>query len=77
MINHPPPGEGAEWPAKWKAATPVDRFANPLEIGRLMVLLCSEETSSFMTGHDVVIDGGESCSDIGTPLTSQGTQPTS
>ena len=61
MISHPPPGEGAEWVQKWKSDTPVDRFADAEEIGQMIVLMCSKEASTFMTGHDLVMDGGESC----------------
>ncbi|WVW83654.1 hypothetical protein I302_105675 [Kwoniella bestiolae CBS 10118] len=58
MIKDPPPGEGREWADKWRKDTPVDRFADASEIGRMVVLMCSSESSSFMTGHDLVIDGG-------------------
>ena len=37
------------------------RFAEAKEIGDLAVLLCSERNSPWMTGSDVVIDGGECC----------------
>ncbi|WWC89568.1 uncharacterized protein L201_004492 [Kwoniella dendrophila CBS 6074] len=58
MIKNPPPGEGSSWPIKWKQDTPVDRFAESSEIGQMVVLMCSNEASTFMTGHDLVIDGG-------------------
>ncbi|KAL1405740.1 hypothetical protein Q8F55_007410 [Vanrija albida] len=58
MTMHPPPGEGAAWVKKWGDMTPVDRFAEPSEIGDLVVLLGSGRASSFLTGHDIVIDGG-------------------
>lgn len=38
----------------------MSRFAEPKEIGDLAVLLCSERNTPWMTGSDVVIDGGES-----------------
>lgn len=60
MISDTPSGEGASWVEKWKRDTPVDRFADPSEIGRMIVIMCSSEASTFMTGHDLVIDGGES-----------------
>ncbi|KAK4684803.1 hypothetical protein P7C73_g5362, partial [Tremellales sp. Uapishka_1] len=59
MIANPPPGE-EEWVKTWQAMTPVDRFAQPKEIGDMVVLLCSDRASHFMTGSDVVLDGGES-----------------
>ncbi|OCF76349.1 2,4-dienoyl-CoA reductase [Kwoniella mangroviensis CBS 8886] len=59
MIKDPPPGEGREWAGKWRKDTPVDRFADASEIGQMVVLMCSSESSSFMTGHDLVIDGGK------------------
>lgn len=58
MTMHPPPGDGAAWVKKWREMTPVDRFAEPSEIGDLVVLLGSPRASSFLTGHDVVVDGG-------------------
>lgn len=60
MIKNPPPGEGERWVAKWNEMTPVGRFAGPKEIGDTLVLLCSDKASTFMTGHDLVIDGGRS-----------------
>jgi hypothetical protein len=62
---------------KWTEMTPFDRyvlritrcvarlnsrFAEPKEIGDLAVLMCSERNTPWMTGSDVVIDGGESTS---------------
>ncbi|WWC70451.1 uncharacterized protein I206_104402 [Kwoniella pini CBS 10737] len=58
MIKEPPPGEGSLWPLKWKQDTPVDRFAEAEEIGQMVVLMCSQQSSTFMTGHDLIIDGG-------------------
>jgi NAD(P)-dependent dehydrogenase (short-subunit alcohol dehydrogenase family) len=40
-----------------KAATPIGRMAEPAEIARAVLFLCSEE-SSFMVGHALVVDGG-------------------
>lgn len=59
MTSHPPPGKGAAWVKKWMDDTPVSRFASPDEIGRFIALMCSEEATTFMTGHDLVVDGGE------------------
>lgn len=36
---------------------PVGRWGNPKEIGELAVYLCSTE-ASFITGTDILIDGG-------------------
>ncbi|WVQ68683.1 uncharacterized protein L199_006892 [Kwoniella botswanensis] len=58
MIKDPPPGEGATWPKVWMRDTPVDRFAEAFEIGQMIVLMCSQESSTFMTGHDLIMDGG-------------------
>jgi NAD(P)-dependent dehydrogenase (short-subunit alcohol dehydrogenase family) len=40
-------------------ATPMDRIAEPAEIASAVVWLCSED-ASFITGHPLVIDGGNS-----------------
>jgi NAD(P)-dependent dehydrogenase (short-subunit alcohol dehydrogenase family) len=37
--------------------TPIHRFAEPEEVGRVVAWLCSEE-ASFMTGAAVAVDGG-------------------
>ena len=39
----------------------ISRFAEPKEIGDLAVLMCSERNTPWMTGSDVVIDGGKFC----------------
>lgn len=59
MTSHPPPGDGERWVAKWDEMTPFGRFADPSEIGEMVVLMCSDKASGFMTGHDLVMDGGE------------------
>ncbi|SCV68534.1 BQ2448_655 [Microbotryum intermedium] len=43
--------------AEWRDRTPMKRFANPKEIADMLVVLASGR-SSFMTGSDVVVDGG-------------------
>ncbi|RSH82080.1 uncharacterized protein EHS24_008284 [Apiotrichum porosum] len=58
LIANPPPGEGAEWVAKWGAMTPVGRFADASEVGDMVAFMASGRASSFMTGHDIVMDGG-------------------
>ena len=37
----------------------ISSFAEPKEIGDLAVLMCSERNTPWMTGSDVVIDGGK------------------
>ena len=37
--------------------TPMNRWGKPEEVGKLAVYLCSEE-ASFITGSDILIDGG-------------------
>ena len=39
------------------AKLPVGRWGNPEEVGKLARFLCSED-SAFMTGNDILIDGG-------------------
>ena len=36
-----------------------DRFASTKELGDFIMLLCSERAGGFMTGSDVIWDGGE------------------
>jgi len=36
---------------------PIGRFGQPMEIAEAVLWMCSEK-SSFMTGHDIVLDGG-------------------
>jgi len=43
--------------ASWEAATPLGRIAKPEEIAGAVVYLASG-ASSFVTGTDIVIDGG-------------------
>lgn len=43
--------------ADFLSKIPVGRFGNPAEIGKLAVFMCSED-AGFLTGTDVVIDGG-------------------
>ena len=42
---------------EWGPAHPVGRLGQPEEIARAVVYLASDE-SSFMTGADLLIDGG-------------------
>jgi NAD(P)-dependent dehydrogenase (short-subunit alcohol dehydrogenase family) len=42
---------------KLKAAHPVGRFAEPGEVASAVLWLCSEH-SSFVTGHQLAVDGG-------------------
>lgn len=39
---------------------PMQRLAEPIEIARLVLFLCSED-NSYLTGQCIVIDGGYSC----------------
>jgi NAD(P)-dependent dehydrogenase (short-subunit alcohol dehydrogenase family) len=40
------------------ARTPMKRFGRPQEIAKAALFLASEEDSSFITGHFLVVDGG-------------------
>ncbi|WP_017972725.1 SDR family NAD(P)-dependent oxidoreductase [Actinopolyspora halophila] len=46
-----------EWYSSWLEQTPMGRVGKPSELGPLAVYLASS-ASSFMTGSNVVIDGG-------------------
>ena len=46
-----------EFVSKFKNLIPMDRMARPNEYKGAIVFMCSE-ASSFMTGHNLVIDGG-------------------
>lgn len=50
---------GTEWSAEDREQHPVKRLGRPLDVARLAMFLCSEE-SSFITGQDIVVDGGMS-----------------
>ena len=49
--------QNAELRAQFLAKIPLGRFGQPEEVGKLAVYLCSED-AGFITGTDVVIDGG-------------------
>ncbi len=46
-----------EFAARWRAIVPLARSARPEEIAKVALFLASDE-SSFMTGSEVVVDGG-------------------
>jgi 3alpha(or 20beta)-hydroxysteroid dehydrogenase len=46
-----------EFAARWRAIVPLARPARPEEIAKVALFLASDE-SSFMTGSEVVVDGG-------------------
>ena len=51
--------QGKEYGSKWKSMTPAGRFGEVTDYMGAIVFL-SSEASNFMTGHDMVIDGGYS-----------------
>jgi len=46
-----------ELSAQFLAKVPLNRWGQPEEVGKLAVYLCSED-ASFITGTDILIDGG-------------------
>ncbi len=46
-----------DWAAVWQSETPMARPAEPSEIAAVVVFLLSD-ASSYMTGSNVVVDGG-------------------
>jgi NAD(P)-dependent dehydrogenase (short-subunit alcohol dehydrogenase family) len=44
--------------AKWKAEIPLERLGDPREIADVVLFLCSE-SSSYMTGSTITVDGGK------------------
>jgi sorbose reductase len=50
----------AEYHRQWEPKVPMGRLGQPEELTGLYVYLASE-ASSYMTGSDIVIDGGYSC----------------
>ena len=50
---------GSEWSREDREQHPVKRLGRPMDVARLAMFLCSEE-SSFITGQDIVVDGGMS-----------------
>ncbi|MGF1461966.1 MAG: SDR family oxidoreductase [Maricaulaceae bacterium] len=62
-------GEGPERTARmaaFVADTPLKRFAEPEEVAALAVLLASEE-AAYMTGSELVIDGGLTAGTLARP----------
>ena len=54
------PGISEQWPegvARWEAAAPLVRLGTPEDIGNACVFLASD-LASWITGHDLVVDGG-------------------
>jgi NAD(P)-dependent dehydrogenase (short-subunit alcohol dehydrogenase family) len=49
------------WVKEWDSRTPIGRFARAEEIGKFVAVVLSNHAAGagFMTGSDLVIDGGE------------------
>jgi len=48
-----------EYAEYWKNLTPLGRFAEPADIVGAVIFLASE-AANYITGHDLVVDGGYS-----------------
>lgn len=46
-----------EYATRWKSLIPLGRFAEPMDIVGAVIFLASE-ASSYITGHDLLVDGG-------------------
>jgi 3-oxoacyl-[acyl-carrier protein] reductase len=44
-----------------ESAVPMGRFGTPREIANAVVFLASERTAGFVTGANLVVDGGQTC----------------
>jgi NAD(P)-dependent dehydrogenase (short-subunit alcohol dehydrogenase family) len=49
----------SEWSKEDQQQHPVKRIGRPIDIAKLVMFLCSED-SSFITGENVIVDGGMS-----------------
>ncbi|KAI5454154.1 hypothetical protein NCC49_004220 [Naganishia albida] len=60
MIANPPDAKAETWVNEWQGRTPAGHFASPKTLGKFVALLVSDAAggSGFLTGSDVVIDGG-------------------
>ncbi|KAL8278556.1 hypothetical protein RQP46_009048 [Phenoliferia psychrophenolica] len=48
---------GKAWSDEWTRRTPLGRFAQPSEVADMLVVMASDK-ATFMTGSDVILDGG-------------------
>ena len=51
-----------ELPAKYAEKIPMKRFGKPEEVANAIIFLASDE-SSYITGAEIIVDGGTSASD--------------
>ncbi|KAK4706173.1 hypothetical protein P7C70_g23, partial [Phenoliferia sp. Uapishka_3] len=48
---------GKRWSDEWMRRTPIGRFGTPKEVADMLVVMASD-MATFMTGTDMVLDGG-------------------
>ena len=51
--------EEAHWIPEWERRTPAGRFAKADELGEHVLLILMQMQRGWMTGSDIIVDGGK------------------